>query len=117
MSSKDHWVFGFSSRRPLLLACPSRKFALVDNRRLDCNISESNVGKYLVRHNGSPSKLRTFLENHLKEMVSADFFTLPTIRFQIVYVLLVLAHDRRRIVQFAVAQHPTAEWVGQQLRE
>jgi transposase InsO family protein len=86
--------------------------------KLGIEISESTVSKYLVRHRGSPSQSwRTFLENHLKDMVSADFFTVPTIRFQILYVFLVLAHERRRIVHFAVTQHPTAEWTAQQLRE
>ena len=50
-------------------------------------------------------------------MVSVDFFTVPTIRFKILYVFLVLAHERRRIVHFAVTAHPTAEWTAQQLRE
>jgi hypothetical protein len=50
-------------------------------------------------------------------MVSVDFFTVPTIRFEILYVFLVLAHERRRIVHFAVTAHPTAEWTAQQLRE
>jgi transposase InsO family protein len=50
-------------------------------------------------------------------MVSVDFFTVPTIRFQVLYVFLVLAHDRRRILHCAVTPHPTAEWTGQQLRE
>jgi hypothetical protein len=46
-----------------------------------------------------------------------DFFTVPTIRFQVLYVFLVLAHDRRRILHFNVTAHPSAEWTGQQLRE
>ena len=50
-------------------------------------------------------------------MVSVDFFTVPTIRFQLLYVFLVLAHDRRRIVHFNVTAHPTSEWTAQQLRE
>ena len=50
-------------------------------------------------------------------MVSVDFFTVPTIRFQVLYVFLVLAHDRRRILHFAVTPHPTAQWTTQQLRE
>ena len=50
-------------------------------------------------------------------MVSVDFFTVPTIRFQVLYVFLVLAHDRRRIVHFNVIAHPTAEWTAQQIRE
>jgi len=49
--------------------------------------------------------------------VSIDFFTVPTLRFQVLYVFLVLAHDRRRIVHFNVTAHPTAEWTAQQLRE
>jgi len=50
-------------------------------------------------------------------MVSVDFFTVPTISFRVLYVFLVLAHDRRRIVHFNVTAHPTAEWTAQQLRE
>ena len=57
------------------------------------------------------------LDNHLRSLVSLDFFTVPTVRFQVLYVFLVLAHDRRRILQFGVTAHPTAEWTAQQLRE
>ena len=72
----------------------------------------------MVRSRKPPSQTwRTFLENHLTQMVSIDFFTVPTIRFQVLYVFLVLAHDRRRILHFNVTAHPTAEWTGQQLRE
>jgi hypothetical protein len=60
---------------------------------------------------------RTLLENHVQQLVSIDFFTVPTIRFQVLYVFLVLTHDRRRILHFNVTAHPTAEWVAQQLRE
>jgi hypothetical protein len=49
---------------------------------------------------------RTFLENHVKTMVSVDCFAVPTIRFQVLYVFLVLAHDRRRILHFGVTAHP-----------
>ena len=59
---------------------------------------------------------RTFLDNHVKSMVSVDFFTVPTIRFQVLYVFLVLAHERRRILHFGVTAGPTAEWTAQQLR-
>jgi hypothetical protein len=76
------------------------------------------VSKYLVRNRKPPSQAwRTFLENHTKYLVSVDFFTVPTIRFQVLYVFLVLAHERRRVVHFAVTAHPTAEWAAQQLRE
>jgi transposase InsO family protein len=86
--------------------------------KLGIDIGETSVGKYIIRTRKPPSQnWRTFLENHVKTMVSIDFFTVPTIRFQILYVFLVLAHDRRRIVHFNVTAHPTAEWTVQQLRE
>jgi transposase InsO family protein len=67
---------------------------------------------------GPPSQTwRTFLNNHLTTLVSVDFFTVPTIRFQVLYVFLILAHDRRRILHVGVTAHPTAEWTAQQLRE
>jgi transposase InsO family protein len=85
--------------------------------KLGIDIGETSVGKYMARGRKPPSQTwRTFLENHLKTMVSVDFFTVPTIRFQLLYVFLVLAHDRRRILHFAVTAHPTAEWTAQQLR-
>ena len=71
--------------------------------KLGIEITEPTVAKYMVRHRKPPSQTwRTFLENHVKTMVSVDFFTVPTIRFEILYVFLVLAHERRRIVHFAV---------------
>lgn len=76
------------------------------------------MSKYSVHSRKPPSQTwRTFLDNHLQTLVSVDFFTVATIRFQILCVFLVLAHERRRIVQFAVTAHPTAEWTAHQLRE
>jgi transposase InsO family protein len=86
--------------------------------KLGIEITEPTVAKYMVRHRRPPSQTwRTFLENHMKTMVSVNFFTVPTIRFEILYVFLVLAHERRRIVHFAVTAHPAAEWTARQLRE
>jgi transposase InsO family protein len=86
--------------------------------KLGIDIGETSVSKYLVRRYKPPSQTwRTFLDNHVKTIVSVDFFTVPTIRFQVLYVFLVLAHDRRRILHFGVTAHPTAEWTAQQLRE
>ena len=86
--------------------------------KLGIDIGETSVSKYMVRCRKPPSQTwRTFLENHAQQLVSIDFFTVPTIRFQVLYVFLVLAHDRRRILHFNVTAHPTAEWTGQQLRE
>jgi len=86
--------------------------------KLGIDIGESSVSKYMVHgHKPRSQNWRTFLENHAKQLVSIDFFTVPTIRYQVLYVFLVLAHDRRRILHFNVTAHPTAEWTGQQLRE
>ena len=86
--------------------------------KLGIDVGQTSVGKYMVRLRKPPSQTwRTFLDNHVKTLVSVDFFTVPTIRFQILYVFLVLAHDRRRVLHFNVTAHPTAEWTGQQLRE
>ena len=60
---------------------------------------------------------RTFLDNHVGELVSIDFFTVPTATFRVLFVLVILAHDRRRIVHFNVTEHPTAEWTSQQMVE
>jgi transposase InsO family protein len=48
-------------------------------------------------------------------LVSIDFFTVPTARLRILFVLVVLAHHRRRVVHFNVTEHPTAQWTIQQL--
>ena len=70
-----------------------------------------------ARREAAVADMANVPENHVKSMASVDFFTVPTIRFQVLYVFLVLAHDRRRILHFAVTDHPTAEWTAQQLRE
>ena len=86
--------------------------------KLGIDVGETSVSKYMVRRRRPPSQSwRAFLDNHMKSMVSVDFFTVPTVGFQILYVFLVLAHDRRRIIHFAVTAHPTAEWTAQQMRE
>jgi putative transposase len=86
--------------------------------KLGIEISETSVAKYMVRHSQPPSQTwRTFLDNHINSLVSVDFFTVPTIQFQVLYVFLALAHNRRRVVHFNVTAHPTAEWTAQQLRE
>jgi transposase InsO family protein len=86
--------------------------------KLGIDLSQTTVAKYMIRHPKPPSpSWRAFLDNHLKDLVSIDFFTMPTATFRILFVFLVLAHDRRRIVHFNVTEHPSAEWTGRQLIE
>jgi putative transposase len=86
--------------------------------KLGIHISRATVAKYMVRHRKPPSQTwRTFLHNHLSQLVSIDFFTVHTIWFEVLFVFVVLAHDRRRVVHFNVTAHPTAEWAAQQIVE
>jgi putative transposase len=86
--------------------------------KLDIEVSQAIVAKYIVRHRRPPSQTwRTFLKNHMTNMVSADFFVVPTITFRLLFVFVILSHDRRRPVHFAVTINPTAEWATHQLVE
>ena len=72
----------------------------------------------MVRPRKPPSQTwRTFLTNHVSQLVSTDFFTVHTISFEVLFVFVVLAHDRRRVLHFNVTAHPTAEWTAQQIGE
>jgi putative transposase len=55
---------------------------------------------------------RIFLDNHLHDLVSIDFMTVPTATFRVLYVLVVLAHKRRRVLHFNVTEHSTAAWTA-----
>ena len=86
--------------------------------KLGFELSESTIAKYMVRHRKPPSQTwHTFLENHAKDLVSSDFFVVPTVFFRVLFVFVILSHDRRRVVHFAVTEHPTSEWVAHQLIE
>jgi putative transposase len=86
--------------------------------KLGIDISQATVSKYMVRHRKPPSQTwRTFLENHSDCIAGIDFFTVPTATFRVLYVFIVLSHDRRHIVHFNVTAHPTAPWTAQQLVE
>lgn len=86
--------------------------------KLGIEVSPSTVAKYMVTHRKPPSQTwRTFLENDVRQLVSVDLFIVPTVSFRILYVFVVLAHERRRVVHFNVTERPTAEWTAQQMVE
>jgi len=60
---------------------------------------------------------KTFLQNHIGEIVAIDFFTVPTVRMRVLFVFLVIEHQRRKVLHFGVTEHPTAEWTAQQVVE
>lgn len=81
-------------------------------------VSQATVAKYMVRSTPSPSQSwRTFLVNHVQRIAAADFFVLPTVKCRLLFVLVILAHERRQIMHVAVTPHPTAAWTAQQFRE
>jgi len=85
--------------------------------KLGIEIAETTVGHYLVRRRPPPSQTwRTFLANHVSQLVSVDFFVVPTLTFRLLFVFIVLAHDRRQILHVNVTGHPTAAWTAQQIR-
>ncbi len=85
--------------------------------KLGIEIAETTVGQYLVRPRRPPSQTwRTFLANHVGQLVAVDFFVVPTLTCRVLFVFVVLAHERRRILHVNVTEHPTAEWTAQQLR-
>ena len=86
--------------------------------KLGIEISQGTVSKYMARQQIPPSQTwRTFLKNHADCIAGIDFFTVPTATFRILYVFIVLSHDRRHIMHFNVTTHPTAQWTAQQLVE
>lgn len=85
---------------------------------LGYTVSETTVAKYMPKARKPPSQTwRTFLANHVPDIVAIDFFTVPTLTFGVLYVFLVLRHEQRQIVHFNVTQHPTAQWTAQQIVE
>ena len=81
-------------------------------------VSEATVCKYRTRHRNPPSQTwRTFLDNHLTDIVAIDFFTVPTATFRVLFAFVVMRHNRRHVVHFNVTAHPTAEWTAQQIVE
>jgi putative transposase len=84
--------------------------------KLGIDVAERTVSRLMPKHRPQPSQTwRTFLANHVRDLVSLDFFTVPTAGFRVLFVLVVLAHHRRRVVHFNVTEHPTARWAAQQI--
>ena len=84
--------------------------------KLGIDAAERTVSRLVPTRRPHPSQTwRTLLANHVHDLVSIDFFTVPTARLRVLFVLVVLAHHRRRVVHFNVTEHPTAHWTAQQI--
>jgi putative transposase len=85
---------------------------------LSIEVAKATVEKYRVRPRKPPSPTwKTFLNNHVVALVSLDFFVVPTVAYKVLFVLVILAHERRRVIDCNVTEHPAAEWTAQQVVE
>jgi putative transposase len=86
--------------------------------KLGITVSERTVSRLLRRPRRPPSQTwRSFLTNHVATLVSMDFFTVPTLTGRVLFVLVLLSHQRRRIIHVNITEHPTSVWTAQQMIE
>jgi len=86
--------------------------------KLGIDIGQTSVAKYIAQRRGPPSQgWRTFLRNHADGIAAMDLFVVPTISLRLLYGLLILRHDRRRLLWLGATRYPTAEWIARQLTE
>lgn len=89
-------------------------------RMLGFNVSERTAARYVPKRPRNPNahqRWMTFLRNHRACLAAMDFFTVPTLRFEVLYVLFIIHHARRTILHVGVSSNPTAGWICQRLRE
>jgi putative transposase len=86
--------------------------------KVGMNVAERTVSRLMPKRRPAPSQTwRTFLTNHVRDLVSIDFLTVPTAHWRVLFILVVLAHHRRRVLHFNVTEHPSAAWTAQQIVE
>src|SRR5437016_13014719 len=84
---------------------------------LGFEVAQSTVSKYMVRGRPPSQGWKTFFRNHAHAIAAIDLFVVPTLTFERLFAVLVLGHDRRQLLWFEVARHPTAEWLARQITE
>jgi transposase InsO family protein len=86
--------------------------------KLGIEVAQSTVAKYMARSGrGRSQTWRTFLHSHAAGIGAMDFLIVPTIGFRLLFVLVILRHERRRLISLSVTDHPTAEWIARQLTD
>ncbi len=87
---------------------------------LGFDVSERTISRWMRRAPRNPEPAKrwlSFLRNHREAIAAMDFFTVPTVTFELLYCFFIISHDRRRILHCNVTRHPTSAWIVQQLRE
>ena len=86
--------------------------------KLGFDVAQSTVAKYMIRRRGPPSQgWSTFLRNHAPDIAAIDLFVVPTVSFKLLYALVILRLDRRRLVWINTTASPTAAWIARQITE
>jgi hypothetical protein len=86
--------------------------------KLGFEVAQSSVAKYMVKRRGPPSQgWFTFLRNHAPNIAAMDLFVVPTIGFDLLYVLVIVRLERRDLVWVNVTPNPTSEWIARQVTE
>ncbi|TCX51734.1 MULTISPECIES: integrase core domain-containing protein [unclassified Dehalobacter] len=98
----------------------------IHERLVNLGISDAPVPNTIAKYIGKSPKTssgkqiqswKTSLNNHKKGIWAIDFFVVPTLYFKVLYVLIIISHDRRKIKHSAVTSNPSSAWVAQQIRE
>jgi transposase InsO family protein len=86
--------------------------------KLGFEVAQSTVAKYMARSGRGRSQMwKTFLRNHAAGIGAMDFLIVPTAGFRLLFVLVILRHQRRRLISLSVTTNPTAEWIAHQITE
>ena len=86
--------------------------------KLGIEISQATVGRYMPWRPKAPSPTwRSFLHNHMHCLAAIDMFVVVTATFRLLYALIVLGHDRRKVIHFDVTENPTQDWLARQMTE
>jgi putative transposase len=81
-------------------------------------VAELTVARYMHRPSPRPAPTwRAFLTTHARDSVAVDFFLVPTLTFRLLFVFVVLRHDRRELLHLNVTEHSTAVWTARQIVE
>jgi len=87
---------------------------------LDFDVSERSISRWMKRAPKDPElaqRWQAFVRNHRDAIAAMDFFTVPTVTFQLLYCFFIISHERRQILHVNVTRHATSTWIAQQLRE
>jgi putative transposase len=86
--------------------------------KLGITVCQATVGRYMPLRPKLPSPTwRSFLHNHIREIAAVDMLVVATATFRLLYTLVVLGHDRRKVIHFDVTQNPTQVWLARQMIE